>query len=386
MNNKTPKLTYDEVTNIILESGISKKVMKKKLIVANKKLAGLIEDKVFIAILVAKELGVPISLPPILSGNGKTSESIKLHRITEEHSKVSTSGAIISIKDGETKSGNPKKSIRITNGKTTMSIAVYDAALDSFIQQKLSIGDQITVVGADVFSFESNTSGETVVMLTAGRFTEIIKDTKSRVVKDYVNAKIGNLTTLSGVVLETDAYAYVGCPHCLKKIPDIEIEDAGEKGKCKSCGKVKTEKIIILHMGVSNGETGVDVVAFPRVGVTEEDVAYQYIKVIGIKKEDNTLSAIQIDITGNTKKRKLHNAYFSEQTDASKKKTFTTNIIKKDIVSFVSLYFDGISIKKLIKTMHIKYTSVKKSEIKVLILELVKANELTKSKTKIYPV
>lgn len=283
-----------EIIKAIKNSGISDKQIQKELSAAKEAFGGFVKNPETLAILLANDHGIPIDAPKKLGTFRSAPEKMDISDISSGmlDKNITTSGFIIQKKKGKTKSGNPKVTLTITNGISTIIVSVFDEAYNTYKALKFDVFDKIRFTGAKIFEFKSDRNDDMIVMLTAGRFTTIEKLNKDikKVMTEYKEADVGTIAIVYGIVTETNENSYYGCPDCQKK---GDAKDGETEFEC-DCGYSGLPKeYIITNAIVTDGEENIVVTLFPRLGVRAKDISLKPIIAVG-KKSDDKLTATAI--------------------------------------------------------------------------------------------
>lgn len=380
------------------KGNISEKEMKETMeAIQNSPAVGLVEPHEiddFVAQNAAKLLGVSVGERALKSGGGDGRDCVKttiqkiIHKEIRDV-KVCVTGFIKTIEDDVTRSGSPKKNIRLTNssGTSTVKCAVFDDCLDIFKSLELKELDRIKMINAEIYPFEYK--GFSGVILTCGRYTEIKKAKGNFTDKlpTFLKANVDNTTYVSGIVNETEQHGYFGCPECKKK-----YEDKKDR-YCEHCDyEGKPIEYIIIELAVAQGKLDVVVTVFG--GQYEAKHLFgKMVTIVGRKKGSRELTANNIRVEGLGLKFKTHGKHFADNDEkpikpSKKKGSLPSKRSKFDIAftntvsDMLNIYGeDGIKLKELIIGINARFSSLNKTEVKTKIEEMGN-NDLLKIKNK----
>ena len=374
-------MSEKKVIKAMKESGLTDAEIKSEL-AGNKKLfEGFAKSPEIVAMLTARDHGVPVEKEGILGKWSSTPEKMLISDIASgmKDKSVTTSGFIIGKKKGKTKSNNPKVTLTLTDNGSIIRASIFDAAYESYKEQKFDFFDKVKFTNAKIFEFDSESGDETVSMLTCGRFTVIEKLHKdiTKYMTHFPEAESGTMCVSKGIVIETKESSYTGCPECSRKNqskdPESEMEcECGYNGEPTECN--------IVRGVVSDGEETSTITMFPRMGYRAKDIAFKPVVVVGKKSDDGmNVNAIRIyDVN------KKHKEYFDEDEPLDEvekpKKSKVSSDDKKalyiKIKNSLEMFPSGIGRDGLIEIVKAK-ENVKRKKVIKAIDSLIEKNEIT---------
>jgi len=341
-------------------------------------LAGFAETPEIQAALVARKFGIPIDTPKIIKGGKGGGQLVKTNLCEIDDAEIEGShlitGYITNIITGlETQSGNPKVKVSLVEGgkaKCRVSASFFLDALEQFNNRKFKLYDKIKLENVNVYEYDYK--GNTGRTITCGIYADVTKLKGSLLDKipSFPDAKKNRLAMFKGMVLETDSSGYNGCPDCGKKAPDNgEYID-----ECKCGYNGMSTEITIYHAGVTDGLTDVSVTIFPRVGITNDDIAFKPVTVVGTKKSDDELTAMSVIVEKKATKMKK-----SKKAGTKSKITelHDYNAFVDDVDQLLEFYDDGHPKKELISVMRRKNKTLDKETIITLLNKMKKQGLIT---------
>lgn len=346
------------------------------------------------AALVARKFGIPLTRKPIIKkgggggGGGSNNKATKLRLCDVKNADVEQSHIIIAYINRietrlETSSGKPKTKLGLVEGirgKCKINASLFMDALESFNEIGFSVYDRIKFDGANIFDYDYK--GHTGKTLTCGMYTGVhkLKGTLMDKMPSFEDAKKDSLTTFKGMVLETYQSSYNGCPDCGRKAKDnSEYIDSCQCGFESGMSK----EIIIYHAGITDGISNVSVTIFPSVGVTNDDIAFKPVTIVGYKKSDNELTAISVTIEGTNEKdtRKAINKKSKTKSKSSKmleQKEYDD--FTEELVEVLDFYEDGHPLNDLVNLMKRKMKDLDEETITSWITKAKKQGLITINK------
>jgi endogenous inhibitor of DNA gyrase (YacG/DUF329 family) len=270
------------------EAGLDEVQIEKEIARLRSRYAAKIDENL-LYFLLAKERGIPVSIAE--------ATRVPIRDLMPDMNEITVCGYVLDIWDGETRSKQPKKGMRIMDRTGQASVSIWGEDIEK-VPPDLKFGDYVELIGVRTFK----PARDRMVLTPARRFS--LKKVDNRGIPSLAQLthqdisevhKTRDIVSVMGIVTDVSENRYIGCPSCGKGIRNLsEI-----KHECPKCGRrIESESdlkqypwyrvTLISTDGMSSVSCNVPPFMAGRVTVPEER---QPIRVYGVY--DKERSALQ---------------------------------------------------------------------------------------------